>query len=104
MDSNAWANNAVAAALILLSATGRRDAEVRHSLLSIISGGKVMLVLTRKSGQEIRIGADIVVSVIRTRGRRVRLGIAAPRSIAIRRQELVMEASSTMFGKRSSLT
>ena len=45
-----------------------------------------MLVLSRKSGEEIRIGDNIVVSVIRTQGQRVRLGIVAPRNIAIRRQ------------------
>ena len=56
-----------------------------------------MLVLSRKSGEEIRIGDNIVVSVIRTQGQRVRLGIVAPRNIAIRRQELLAEIQNKSF-------
>lgn len=47
-----------------------------------------MLVLTRKSGENIVIGQHIVVSVFRTRSRRVRLSIEAPRSISVRRGEI----------------
>jgi carbon storage regulator len=59
-----------------------------------------MLVLSRKSGEEIRIGDNIVVSVIRTQGQRVRLGIVAPRNIAIRRQELLVEFQNKSFVKK----
>jgi len=47
-----------------------------------------MLVLTRKAGQNIHIGDEIVVSIVRTHGGRVRLGIEAPRNVAIRRDEI----------------
>jgi carbon storage regulator len=46
------------------------------------------LVLTRKVGEEIYIGDDIVVTVIRISSDRVRLGISAPRNVNIVRQEL----------------
>ena len=59
-----------------------------------------MLVLSRKSGEEIRIGDNIVVSVIRTQGQRVRLGIVAPRNLAIRRQELLVEIQNKSFVKK----
>jgi carbon storage regulator len=59
-----------------------------------------MLVLSRKSGEEIRIGDNIVVSVIRTQGQCVRLGIVAPRNIAIRRQELLVEIQNKSFEKK----
>lgn len=49
-----------------------------------------MLVLTRKAGQDIYIGHDgeIIVKVIQTSSRYVRLGIEAPSSIQIYREEI----------------
>ena len=47
-----------------------------------------MLVLTRKSGERIAIGDNIVITVLEVQGKRIRLGIEAPRSISIRREEL----------------
>jgi carbon storage regulator CsrA len=46
-----------------------------------------MLVLTRKSAEEIRIGNDITVKVIAIRGGQVKLGIDAPRGIRVSRVE-----------------
>jgi carbon storage regulator len=46
-----------------------------------------MLVLTRKEDEKIRIGNDIVITVVRT-GERVRLGIEAPDSMLVLREEL----------------
>ncbi|MEX2306225.1 MAG: carbon storage regulator [Pirellulales bacterium] len=50
-----------------------------------------MLVLTRKAGENIRIGDNIIITVLRTSGGRVRLGIEAPRGISIRRDELLIK-------------
>ena len=47
-----------------------------------------MLILTRKSGETIRIGDDISISVIEIRGNQVRLGITAPRDVTVHRQEV----------------
>jgi carbon storage regulator CsrA len=47
-----------------------------------------MLVVSRKVNEEIIIGGDIRVTVIRVEGSRVRLGISAPREVSIRRAEL----------------
>jgi carbon storage regulator len=52
-----------------------------------------MLVLTRRSGQGLRIGSGIEVRVVRVEGDRVVLGIAAPSHIAVVRSELVQEVS-----------
>jgi carbon storage regulator len=46
-----------------------------------------MLVLTRKEDEKIRIGDDIVITVVRT-GERVRLGIEAPADMVVLREEL----------------
>lgn len=47
-----------------------------------------MLVLTRNSEQSIVIGENIVVRILSVRGDRVRVGIAAPADVAIRREEV----------------
>jgi len=46
------------------------------------------LILTRRSGETIVIGPDIRVTVLAVNGNQVRLGIAAPKSIAIDREEV----------------
>jgi len=47
-----------------------------------------MLVLTRKVGQQIRIGEDVVVTVVRIQGDKVRLGIEAPSHVVVHREEV----------------
>lgn len=47
-----------------------------------------MLVLTRSLGQTIKIGLDIEVVVLGVKGNQVRIGIAAPRSVAVDRKEI----------------
>ena len=47
-----------------------------------------MLVLTRRANQSIMIGHDIVVTVLEVRGDQVRLGIRAPRSVDVHREEV----------------
>lgn len=48
-----------------------------------------MLVLTRKPGERVLIGDDIVVTILDTRGDGIRIGIDAPRGIRIQRDEVV---------------
>lgn len=47
-----------------------------------------MLVLTRRPGESIVIGEEIVVTVLEVRGESVRLGITAPREIPVHREEV----------------
>ncbi len=47
-----------------------------------------MLVLSRKDGESVRIGEDILVKVSKIRGGRVQIAIDAPDDIRIRRSEL----------------
>jgi len=51
-----------------------------------------MLILSRKTGEEILISDNIVVKIIAIEGKRVRLGIEAARDVSIVRGEL-LEAS-----------
>ncbi|HLJ09327.1 MAG TPA: carbon storage regulator CsrA [Acidimicrobiia bacterium] len=50
-----------------------------------------MLVLTRRANQSIMIGADVVVTVLEVRGDQVRIGIDAPRSVSVHREEVFRE-------------
>jgi carbon storage regulator len=49
---------------------------------------QVMLILTRKLGETIRIGDEVTISIIEIRGSQVRLGINAPRDVTVHRQEV----------------
>jgi carbon storage regulator len=47
-----------------------------------------MLVLSRKSGEQIFLGSDVTVTVVAVIGNRVKIGIEAPRGVPIWRGEL----------------
>ncbi len=50
-----------------------------------------MLVLTRKLNEKIRIGPSITITVLRMKGKAVRLGIEAPQDVSVIRGELCFE-------------
>jgi carbon storage regulator len=50
-----------------------------------------VLVLTRRANQSIVIGRDVTVTVLEIRGDQVRLGITAPRSVSVHREEVWLE-------------
>jgi len=52
-----------------------------------------MLVLTRKYQEKIRIGDNITITVLRTKGKAVRLGIEAPAEVPVVRGELSFETA-----------
>lgn len=47
-----------------------------------------MLVLTRKVGEEFVIDGNILVKIINFRGKRVRIGVQAPKQVRIRRSKI----------------
>lgn len=53
-----------------------------------------MLVLSRRQGQAIVVGDNIVIRVVEIRGDHIRLGIDAPRSVAVHREEIAAEIRS----------
>jgi len=47
-----------------------------------------MLIITRRPGEKVMLGDDVVVEVIEVSGSSVRIGIAAPRSVPVYREEI----------------
>jgi carbon storage regulator len=47
-----------------------------------------MLILTRRIGENLRIGDDVVVTVLSVKGNQVRLGVEAPKSVPVHREEI----------------
>lgn len=48
-----------------------------------------MLIITRRQGERIMIGEDIVITVLEVSGGSVRIGVEAPRSTPVFREELL---------------
>lgn len=47
-----------------------------------------MLILSRRPGESITIGDDIVVTVVGVSGNQIRLGVTAPREVRVLREEV----------------
>ncbi|AGL21194.1 carbon storage regulator CsrA [Actinoplanes sp. N902-109] len=50
-----------------------------------------MLVLTRRAGESVMIGDDVVITVLEARGDVIRIGIQAPRDVQVHREEVYRE-------------
>jgi carbon storage regulator len=47
-----------------------------------------MLILSRRSGESLKIGDEVTVTVLGVKGHQVRIGVAAPRHVAVHREEI----------------
>ncbi len=54
-----------------------------------------MLVLSRKIGERIRIGEDVQIVVLKSKGGRIKLGFDAPAEVPIYRDEMLTEDPSS---------
>ena len=50
-----------------------------------------MLVLSRHMNESIMIGDDVEITIVKVQGGKVRLGITAPRNIAVNRKEIYLK-------------
>jgi carbon storage regulator len=65
-----------------------------------------MLILTRRVGEAIVIDEKVTVTVLGIRGNHVRLGVLAPRSVSIHREEVFesLKEEREVFGEHDPLT
>jgi carbon storage regulator len=52
------------------------------------AGEEFMLILTRRAGETVMIGSDVTITVLGVKGNQVRIGINAPRDVAVHREEI----------------
>ena len=63
-----------------------------------------MLILTRRVGETLVIGDDVTVTVLGVRGNQVRLGVNAPKDIAVHREEIYQRIQNEKSGEISSVS
>lgn len=54
-----------------------------------------MLILTRKSGESLLIGDDVEITILSVRGGQVKIGVKAPKEVAVHREEVYQRIKST---------
>ena len=57
-----------------------------------------MLILTRRNGEVLKIGDDIDVTVLGIKGNQIRVGINAPRDVAVHREEVYQKIKQEQTG------
>ncbi|MGM0517331.1 MAG: carbon storage regulator CsrA [Pseudomonadota bacterium] len=57
-----------------------------------------MLILTRRIGEVLRIGDDVAITVLGIKGNQVRIGIDAPKDVAVHREEIYQRIKSETEG------
>ena len=53
-----------------------------------------MLILTRRVGEKLVIGDDLRITVVGARGNQVRMGVNAPKNVAVHREEIYQRIQS----------
>jgi carbon storage regulator len=53
-----------------------------------------MLILTRRIGESLKVGDDVRVTVLAVKGDQVRIGIDAPKQVAVHREELYQRVTT----------
>ena len=66
-------------------------------------GARIMLILTRRVGETVVIGNDVDVTVLGVKGNQVRLGIKAPKEIAVHREEIYERIRAEERSKRQAV-
>ena len=57
-----------------------------------------MLILTRRAGETVMIGNDVTITVLGVKGNQVRIGINAPKDVAVHREEIFERIQNEQSG------
>ena len=63
---------------------------------------KVVLILTRRIGESVKINEDITVTVLGIKGNQVRIGVDAPRHVSVHREEIYQRMKNEEFDEEES--
>ncbi len=61
-----------------------------------------MLILTRRAGETVMIGSDVTITVLGVKGNQVRIGINAPKDVAVHREEIFERIKGEQAGNGAS--
>jgi carbon storage regulator len=57
-----------------------------------------MLILTRRVGESLMIGEEVTVTVLGVKGNQVRIGVAAPKTVSVHREEIFERIKGDILG------
>ena len=60
-----------------------------------------MLILTRRAGETVMIGSEVTITVLGVKGNQVRIGINAPKDVAVHREEIYERIQSEKAAEAS---
>lgn len=63
-----------------------------------------MLILTRRTGETVMIGNEVTLTVLGVKGNQVRIGITAPKSVPVHRQEIYERIKRELQGDANGNT
>tara|TARA_Y100000814_G_scaffold158611_1_gene115862 strand:+ start:1010 stop:1210 length:201 start_codon:yes stop_codon:yes gene_type:complete len=58
-----------------------------------------MLILTRRIGETLMVGDDVTITVLGVKGNQVRIGVNAPRDVAVHREEIYQRIQKEKSGE-----
>ena len=60
-----------------------------------------MLILTRRVGESLMIGDDVTITVLGVKGNQVRIGVNAPKEVAVHREEIYQRIQMEKGGEKA---